>query len=118
MITRDLRLTPELVARVPPHSGDTGRLAGRSDLTTDADIAQTAAALLANRPDSGEVWIFAYGSLIWAPEFDYVEERLATVRVWPPCAAGHRARLAPLVLSGLGAALSRHPRTPRHHAGA
>ena len=82
MITRDLRLTPELVARVPPHSGDTGRLAGRLDLTTDADIAQTAATLLANRPDSGEVWIFAYGSLIWAPEFDYVEERLATVRGW------------------------------------
>ena len=77
-----MRLTPELVARVPPHLGETGKLAGRTDLSSDDDIAQIAAALLAGRPPSGEVWIFAYGSLIWAPEFDYVEERIGTVRGW------------------------------------
>ena len=79
---RQMRLTPELVARVPPHTGTSGKLAGRSDLSTEDDIAALAAALLADRPASGEVWIFAYGSLIWAPEFDYVEERIGTIRGW------------------------------------
>ncbi len=79
---RQMRLTPELVARVPPHSGQSGTLAGRSDLSSDADIAAVANRLLEQRPPSGEVWIFAYGSLIWAPEFDYVAERLGTVRGW------------------------------------
>ena len=77
-----MRLTRELVALVPPHDGETGNLAGRSDLSTDADIAEVADGLLAGRPASGEVWIFAYGSLIWAPEFEFVEERLGTVRGW------------------------------------
>ena len=79
---RHLHLTRDLVARVPPHTGDSGRLSGRSDLSTDDDIAELATTLLADRPDDGAVWIFAYGSLIWAPEFDFVEERLGTVRGW------------------------------------
>ena len=79
---RVMRLTAELVARVPPHVGETGRLTGRTDLASDADIARYGTDLLADRPGSGEVWIFAYGSLIWAPEFDYVEERLGTVQGW------------------------------------
>ena len=79
---RQMRLTPGLVARVPPHNGDSGKLAGRTDLNTDDDIAAVARNILAHRPASGEVWIFAYGSLIWAPEFDFVEERLGLVRGW------------------------------------
>ncbi len=79
---RTLALTPDLVARVPPHDGVTGKLADRPDLSTAAEIDQIAQHLLAQRPADGQVWIFAYGSLIWAPEFDFVEERLATVRGW------------------------------------
>ena len=77
-----MRLTPDLVARVPPHAGTSGKLVGRTDLSTDEDIATVAADLLTGRPASGEVWIFAYGSLIWAPEFDHVEERLGLLRGW------------------------------------
>ena len=29
-----------------------------------------------------DIWVFAYGSLIWKPDFDYVERRPATVRGW------------------------------------
>jgi cation transport protein ChaC len=77
-----MRLTEHLVARVPPHSGESGRLAGRDDLPTDAEFVAAVADLLAGAPSSGEVWIFAFGSLIWNPGFDYVEERLATLHGW------------------------------------
>ena len=79
---RQMRLTPEVVAMVPPHDGESGKLAGRSDLNSDDNLARIRADLMAGAPASGEVWIFAYGSLIWRPEFDFVEERLATVSGW------------------------------------
>ena len=82
MAPRKMRLTEQLVARVPPHSGESGRLTGRSDLPTDAEYAAGVAALLAGAPPSGEVWIFAFGSLIWNPGFDHAEERLATIHGW------------------------------------
>ncbi len=82
MTLRQMRLTPELVAKVPPHSGETGRLAGRSDRPSDEDYAGWVGEVLAGRPDSGDVWVFAYGSLIWNPEFEFVEERLGTVSGW------------------------------------
>jgi glutathione-specific gamma-glutamylcyclotransferase len=79
---RQMHLTPAHVARVPPHDGTTGLLSGRSDRPTDADYAAVTDRLLTQAPDSGEVWIFAYGSLIWNPDFDHVEERLGTVTGW------------------------------------
>lgn len=41
----------------------------------DASIAQ----LLARRTERNGVWIFAYGSLIWNPLFDYVERRVGKI---------------------------------------
>jgi cation transport protein ChaC len=38
------------------------------------------AALFANRPDKGDVRIFAYGSLMWNPLIHYVEKRIGLVR--------------------------------------
>ena len=77
-----MRLTPELVRRVPPFDGQSGRLEGRSDLTPDAEIEAIADRLLQDHPEDADVWVFAYGSLIWNPEFEVVEERLATVSGW------------------------------------
>jgi glutathione-specific gamma-glutamylcyclotransferase len=77
-----MRLTEALVARVPPFTGESGRLAGRSDLASDEDYARAVSEVLAGAPPSGEVWIFAYGSLIWNPGFAHVEERLGTVAGW------------------------------------
>ena len=82
MPPRQMRLTEALVARVPPHSGESGRLAGRSDLPTEAEYAAAVAALLAEAPSSGDVWVFAYGSLIWLPGFD--QSRSGSAR----CTAG------------------------------
>jgi len=39
-------------------------------------------ALQAELPDSEPLWLFGYGSLIWKPEIDHVEERVATARGW------------------------------------
>lgn len=75
-------LAPEHLALFPPFSGETGRLAGRSDVPTEAEWEAVADSLLANAPADGQIWIFAYGSLIWNPGFDYVEERLGTARGW------------------------------------
>lgn len=30
----------------------------------------------------GDFWLFGYGSLIWRPDFDHVERRMARVRGW------------------------------------
>jgi cation transport protein ChaC len=79
---RRMRLTESLVALVPPHSGESGRLAGRSDLPSDAEYAAAVSALLSDAPAPGEVWVFGFGSLIWNPGFSHVEERLATLHGW------------------------------------
>ncbi len=79
---RQMRLTPDLVALVPPHDGTTGLVSTRTDRPSDADYEAAAATLLKDRPPSGEVWVFAYGSLIWNPEFAFVEERLGLVQGW------------------------------------
>ena len=54
----------------------------RSDRPSDEDYTRAVAALRAGGPASGEVWVFAYGSLIWNPEFDVDAERLGTVAGW------------------------------------
>ena len=59
-----MALTPELVARVARQVEDSGPEAGVIELG-DADYAVRARRLLEQA--SGEVWLFAYGSLIWNP---------------------------------------------------
>lgn len=72
-------LTPELVARVerivPEDGGDRG-----FDLLTEDDYAAAADRFLAQAGD--EFWVFAYGSLIWNPEFTHVEARPALIHGW------------------------------------
>lgn len=40
---------------------------------------------LTQRPGQGDVWLFAYGSLIWNPLIHYVEKRIGTVRGYHRC---------------------------------
>jgi cation transport protein ChaC len=46
------------------------------------DYQRTIAELLGPDRDADEVWIFAYGSLIWKPACDFVEIRTGLVRGW------------------------------------
>jgi cation transport protein ChaC len=50
-------------------------------VATDEEHAASIAALLGARPDPpGDVWVFAYGSLIWNPTIHAVERRCAGLR--------------------------------------
>jgi cation transport protein ChaC len=50
-------------------------------VATDEEHAASIAALLKARPDPpGDVWVFAYGSLIWNPTIHTVERRCADLR--------------------------------------
>ena len=44
--------------------------------------APTREALLANWPESQDLWVFGYASLIWRPEFEILEQHLIKVQGW------------------------------------
>jgi cation transport protein ChaC len=46
---------------------------------TDDERAGQIAAMLAQAPRPGSVWVFAFGSLIWNPAFHYAERRTARI---------------------------------------
>ncbi len=50
-------------------------------LTAEERDASLSAAL-AERPEGGDVWLFAYGSLIWNPTVHTVERRIARIEGW------------------------------------
>ena len=80
--SRLMRLTPELVALVPRHVEHSGPMPMPGPSPSDADYDSTVRGVLAGVPDDNGVWVFAYGSLIWNPAFDYAEHRLAVAHGW------------------------------------
>jgi cation transport protein ChaC len=50
---------------------------GMADRWSEAQIRACYGRLLAEAPTKGDLWVFAYGSLIWNPAIHVVEERLA-----------------------------------------
>ncbi len=77
-----MRLTPELVAQVPPFEGQPGPMPEGLVQPIDADYEAMVDELLAAAPSTGDVWIFAYGSLIWNPACEFVEERIGSAVGW------------------------------------
>ena len=49
-------------------------------LLTAEEHRASIAEILANRPDRGDVWLFAYGSLIWNPLIHFCAKRIGIVR--------------------------------------
>ena len=76
-----MALTPELVARVHRVVPDSGPRAGTVPLT-DADYDGLVAELLAPAHAAGDIWLFAYGSLIWRPACDVDGQQPAMLRGW------------------------------------
>jgi cation transport protein ChaC len=78
--TRSVRLTPGHVARVAPFAGDPPPLLTAPPST--AEYANAIGEVLAGGPSTKDVWLFAYGSLIWNPACDFVESRHAVAHGW------------------------------------
>ncbi len=77
---RQMSLTPELVALCHRQETDPGPDGTWTQLT-DEDFG-TLSARLAAEADAGPLWVFAYGSLIWKPAFESVEQLRATAFGW------------------------------------
>ena len=76
-----MSLTPELVTRCWREIRDPGPDPDAMHLD-DSDYDSLVDELQAELPDSEPLWLFGYGSLIWKPEIDHVEERVALARGW------------------------------------
>lgn len=77
---RDLRLTADLVRRLPANVPDPGPMARTEP--PDGYYPQTVQAVLGRVPQDGALWVFAFGSILWKRRFAVVEERRAVVRGW------------------------------------
>ncbi len=81
MTNRIMSLTAELVARCHRQMDDPGPDPAVTYLS-DSNYAEMVETILAGRPAGEPLWLFAYGSLIWKPEIEHVDERVATAAGW------------------------------------
>jgi cation transport protein ChaC len=49
---------------------------------TEAEMSALMDGILAGHPKGDDLYVFGYGSLIWNPAFDYIEERTALLHGW------------------------------------
>jgi cation transport protein ChaC len=76
-----MSLTPELVARCQRVVADAGP--DPDALHLDArDYEDLLDETLADLPADAPLWLFGYGSLIWKPEIEHVEEQVALAHGW------------------------------------
>src|SRR3954453_5590666 len=73
-------LTRELISRAHPHSVADDPAAMR--LLSEDELAGSLDETLIRENVANELWVFAYGSLMWKPDLEVAERRLATVRGW------------------------------------
>lgn len=79
-LPRNMALTQDLVARAAGRVEDAGPSPGTVYMT-DEDY-ETAIRDVLAPASSGDIWLYGYGSLLWKPEFEFTESRIATVRGW------------------------------------
>jgi cation transport protein ChaC len=81
MTTRQMALTPDLLAQVHRVLADPGpdsNVVSHSEEDYNAIVKQH----LVTQIRGQDLWLFAYGSLIWKPEIDHVEEQIGTAHGW------------------------------------
>lgn len=75
-ITREALRDGSLIARVR------ASLLPGMTIRTDAEMEESLDATLAGHDPAADVWLFAYGSLLWNPAFHYAERTPALLRGW------------------------------------
>lgn len=75
MITRET-LQNDWLERIREAAGEGGEAAM---IRTEAELQACRARALEGRSPGEDVWVFAYGSLIWNPAFHFVEHRLGRI---------------------------------------
>jgi cation transport protein ChaC len=78
---RTIRLTPELVARVHRDIADSGPAPGFGHMGEE-DYDQLRDELLRDFSAKDDLWVFAYGSLIWRPCCEIDGQELARLNGW------------------------------------
>ena len=76
-----MMLTPELVARLQRVVPDTGPTPGFLHMD-DEDYDRLAGEVLKHHPHNEDLWIFAYGSLMWRPACEVDGQEVALLRGW------------------------------------
>ena len=79
-MTRQLHLTLDLVNRLPCSIPDPGPMP-RAEVP-DSYYTGAVQRINATLPADGQLWVFAFGSILWKRRFDVAEERPAMVRGW------------------------------------
>ena len=74
-----VKLTRESLLDGTFHAAVRGALGPNVRIMTDAERGAQIEDILARSPRRGRVWVFAFGSLIWNPAFDFVERRTARI---------------------------------------
>ena len=77
-----MRLTAELVTRIPPFTGESDPTANRIVTPSDEEYRALVGEILAGAPSAGDIWLFGYGSLIWNPACATVQEMIARASGW------------------------------------
>ena len=80
--TRTMRLTEAHLALLPDRIDDPGPMLLDGESRPDTYYSETAAALIDAVLPGEDMWLFAFGSLIWNKRFRFDEERPGLVRGW------------------------------------
>jgi glutathione-specific gamma-glutamylcyclotransferase len=81
MVGRSMVLNSELVARVHRIVPDTGPTPGFVHMQ-DEDYDRVTESMLREHPTHEDLWLFAYGSLMWRPACEIDGQEMATLRGW------------------------------------
>lgn len=79
---REMRLSRALVNLIPESVEDPGEPEEESRFFSKYCHENIADEILSKLPADAQLWIFAFGSLIWKPRFEHVEHRNAKVQGW------------------------------------
>jgi cation transport protein ChaC len=80
-VNRRMKLTPELVALVHRSIPDTGPNPGFVPMEEE-DYERLADEILKDHPRHDDLWIFAYGSLMWRPACEIDGQEIALLNGW------------------------------------